>query len=111
MRLAQSIANAKAMRDYTEAAYLPPHLVSSDDELKDYVREYSATIFHPVGTCKMGEDPRAVVDSRLRVRGIQGLRVMDASVMPTIASSNTNAPAMMIGERAAELMLADARVQ
>ena len=66
------------------------------------------TTFHPVGTCKMGADPQAVVDARLRVHGIDGLRVADASIMPVISSGNTNAPAIMIGERAAEFMLSEA---
>ena len=110
MRLAQSIANAKAMRDYTEAAYLPPHLVSSDDELKDYVREYSATIFHPVGTCKMGSDRDAVVDAKLRVHGLSNIRIADASIMPLLVSGNTSAPSAMIGEKASEFILEGSNV-
>jgi choline dehydrogenase len=67
------------------------------------------TVFHQSGTCKMGQDPMAVVDERLRVRGMMGLRVIDASIMPNVVSGNTNAPAMMIGEKGAEMIKADRR--
>jgi choline dehydrogenase len=76
--------------------------------LRDYVRETAITYHHQVGTCKMGRDEAAVVDPRLRVRGLDGLRIADASIMPTVTTGNTNAPTIMIGERAAEFILADA---
>jgi choline dehydrogenase len=81
-----------------------------DDDLARLAGDIGTTIFHPVGTCRMGraDDPQAVVDSRLRVRGVPGLRIADASVMPTITSGNTNSPALMIAERAAEWLLLDA---
>jgi len=79
----------------------------TDAELIDYIRANAETIYHPVGTCKMGQDPLAVVDPRLRVHGIDGLRVADASIMPRLIGGNTNAPAMVIGEMAARMMLAD----
>jgi choline dehydrogenase-like flavoprotein len=75
-----------------------------DDVLIDEIRLRAGTVYHPVGTCKMGVDEMAVVDPRLRVRGIEGLRVADASIMPEVTGSNTNAPSMMIGERAAALI-------
>ena len=76
-------------------------------QLETYIRAYAATTYHPVGTCKMGpaRDPMAVVDNELRVHGIEGLRVADASIMPNIIGGNTAAPSMMIGERAAEFIL------
>jgi choline dehydrogenase len=76
--------------------------------LLDWVRKNAETTYHPVGTCKMGSDTMAVVDSELRVHGIAGLRVADASVMPTLTSGNTNAPTIMIGEKCAEMVLAAA---
>lgn len=78
--------------------------VHSDDEIREELRNRSDTVYHPVGTCKMGVDPLAVVDPQLRVRGIEGLRVVDASIMPTLIGGNTNAPTMMIGEKAADLI-------
>ena len=78
----------------------------SDADLTEWLRATAMTTFHPVGTCKMGSDPMAVVDSKLRVHGIDGLRVADASIMPIISSGNTNAPAIMIGERCADFVLA-----
>lgn len=84
---------------------LPPATVKTDAQLDEDIRQRSETIYHPVGTCRMGEDRLAVVDSQLRVKGISGLRVADASVMPLLISGNTNAPCMMIGERAAGFML------
>ena len=86
----------------------PGPAIDNPAALRDYVRETAITYHHQVGTCKMGRDEASVVDPRLRVHGIDGLRVADASIMPTVTTGNTNAPSIMIGERAAEFMLADA---
>jgi choline dehydrogenase len=81
--------------------------VTTDEEIREHIRETAHTVYHPVGTCKMGDDDMAVVDDRLRVHGIEGLRVADASVMPTISSGNTNAPVIMVAEKAADLLFED----
>jgi choline dehydrogenase len=82
--------------------------VQTDDEILDFTRRTGQITQHMAGTCRMGHDPMAVVDDRLRVHGIAGLRVADASIMPTIISGNTSVPCMMIGEKCAEMVLADA---
>lgn len=107
MRLARRIADTSAMRPYIRREVLPGESVSTDDELLDYIRAYGSTIFHPTSTCRMGQDETAVVDVRLRVRGIDGLRVADASVMPTVVSGNTNATCVMIGEKVADMIIQD----
>jgi choline dehydrogenase len=80
--------------------------MNSDQDLIEYIRRVGTTIWHPVGTCKMGDDTMAVVDDKLRVRGLSGLRVADASIMPTIVSGNTYAPCIMIGEKVSDLIIA-----
>jgi choline dehydrogenase len=92
------------MQQFVEAEYLPGPEVRTDDELLDYARRMGGTVFHPTSTCKMGNDPMAVVDSELRVHWLEGLRVVDASIMPTVASGNTNAPTIMIAEKAADMI-------
>ncbi len=93
-----------AMQQFVESEYLPGTAVQTDDEWLDYARRNGGTVFHPTSTCKMGLDPMAVVDPELRVHGLLGLRVVDASVMPTVASGNTNAPTIMIAEKAADMI-------
>jgi choline dehydrogenase len=82
--------------------------IATDDDLSEYVRSQGGSVFHPAGTCKMGSDPMAVVDNQLRVHGVERLRVVDASIMPVVTSGNTNAPTIMIGEKAADLVKASA---
>ena len=96
---------APAMAPLQASEVAPGTDCTTDDEILDWVKKAAETTYHPVGTCKMGSDPMAVVDTQLRVRGITGLRVADASIMPTLTSGNTNAPSIMIGEKAADMML------
>ena len=86
------------------AELAPGALATSDDEILNWVKQVAETTYHPVGTCKMGNDPMAVVDAQLRVHGVAGLRVADASIMPSIVCVNTNPTAIMIGEKAADLI-------
>ncbi|MBA1146585.1 GMC family oxidoreductase N-terminal domain-containing protein [Ectothiorhodospiraceae bacterium WFHF3C12] len=111
LRLTRRIAEQPAMSRVNATEYLPGPDVQTDEELVQAAGDVGTTIFHPVGTCKMGpvDDPAAVTDSRLRVRGLSGLRVVDASVMPTITSGNTSSPTIMIAERGAAMIRADRR--
>ncbi len=113
IRLARRLVGAPALARYRPAEWKPGAELQSDDDLTKAAGDIGTTIFHPVGTAKMGrpDDPLAVVDARLRVIGVPGLRVVDASVMPRIVSGNTAAPTMMIAERAAEMILADAKAR
>jgi choline dehydrogenase len=108
MRITRRVMTASPMRDIAIDEMAPGVNIESDDELLHWVRNNAETTYHPVGTCKMGSDPMAVVDDELRVRGIEGLRVADASIMPTLTSGNTNAPSIMIGEKASRMILASA---
>ena len=109
IRVTRRICAAQALARFEPEEYLPGSAVQSDEELAKAAGDIGTTIFHPVGTCKMGSDPGAVVDERLRLRGLGGLRVVDASVMPTITSGNTNAPVIMIAEKAADMIRDDRR--
>ncbi len=108
LKFARDIIGHKVFDPYRGEEFRPGLAVQSDDEWRDYIRGYSETLYHPVGTCKMGSDPLAVVDPELKVRGVAGVRVVDASIMPYVTSGNTNAPVIMIAEKAADLILADA---
>ena len=105
VKLAREIVRAPAFDRYRGQEFLPGDDAQDDQELIDFIRNYSTTIYHPVGTCKMGNDDMAVVNNRLQVHGIERVRVADASIMPFIINANTNAPCMMIGEKAADMIL------
>ncbi len=107
IRTSRRIYATEPLRDVVGAEIFPGAALQSDAELDRYVRETANTMYHPVGTCRMGTDERAVVDGSLKVNGIEGLRVIDASVMPAITSGNTNAPTMMIAEKGARMILED----
>ena len=109
MRLTRRICAAGALEPYAPEEYRPGPSVQSEADLVQAAGDLGTTIFHPIGTCKMGDDPMAVVDDRLRLRGMTGCRVVDASIMPTITSGNTNAPVIMIAEKAADMIRADRR--
>ncbi|MDQ8731601.1 GMC family oxidoreductase N-terminal domain-containing protein [Bradyrhizobium sp. LHD-71] len=108
IRKGRELMAASPLKEITGEEISPGAALRSDDELLDWVRRTAETTYHPVGTCKMGSDPMAVVDSELRVHGIVNLRIADASIMPTLTSGNTNAPSIMIGEKCAGMVLAAA---
>jgi choline dehydrogenase len=107
IRLTRHICAAGAMQRFMPEEFLPGAEYQSDEDLARAAGKIGTTIFHPVGTCKMGSDSLAVVDERLRVSGLEGLRVVDASIMPTITSGNTNAPTIMIAEKGAAMIRED----
>jgi choline dehydrogenase len=108
LRQARRIFAAPALARHSAAEIVPGPEVDSDDALADFARRTGTTVYHPVGTCRMGDDPLAVVDSRLRVQGLERLRVIDASVMPAVTTTNTNAPTIMIAEKGAAMIREDA---
>ncbi|MEO8640739.1 choline dehydrogenase [Pseudomonas sp.] len=107
LRLTRRVLAQSAFLPHRGEELQPGKLAQSDDDLRAYIRRSANSLFHPVGTCRMGNDERSVVDTCLRVRGVQGLRVVDASIMPTIVGANTNAATTMIGEKGADLILQD----
>ncbi len=109
LKILRKILRAPALAPYVVEEVDPGDKVTSDEALLAYCRARGTTIYHPTSTCRMGNDPLAVVDQRLRVRGTDGLRVIDASVMPNLVSGNTNAPVIMIAEKASDMILQDAR--
>jgi len=110
VQLARRIAAARPLASYCGGEYCPGEAAQSPEAITAHIRENAQTVYHPVGTCRMGTDDRAVVDPRLRVRGLAGLRVVDAAVMPLIPGGNTNAPVIMIAEKAADLIRGDRAV-
>ena len=106
-RVARAIFESKAFEAHYQGPCLPDDDVQADGDFKSYIRAGTGPAYHPAGTCKMGRDAMSVVDDRLRVRGVSHLRVVDASIMPVITSANTNAPTIMIGEKASDLILDD----
>jgi choline dehydrogenase len=106
VKLSRELANTKAFAQYRKREMHPGPEAKDDQALRQHIRTFVETLYHPVGTCKMGKDndATAVVDSELRVRGVDGLRVVDASIMPTVVGGNTNAPTIMIAEKAAEMI-------
>jgi choline dehydrogenase len=109
LKILRKILQAPALRAYTIDEVEPGPKISSDEELLNFCRQRGSTVYHPTSTCRMGNDPLAVVDQRLRVRGIEGLRVIDASIMPDLVSGNTNAAVIMIAEKASQMILEDAQ--
>ncbi len=109
LKVLRRIMGQPGMRRYIAEERAPGPNCQSDDELLAFARDNGTTVYHPTSTCRMGSDPNAVVDERLRLRGFEGLRVIDASIMPTVVSGNTNAAAVMIGEKGADMVLQDAR--
>jgi choline dehydrogenase len=109
VRLTRRICAAPALARYAPQEFNPGPRAQTDQEILGFARDNGISVFHPVGTCRMGADPLAVVDARLRVRGLTGLRVVDASIMPTITSGNTCSPVVMIAEKASDMILEDRR--
>ena len=107
MKIARQIGSTAALEPYVDHELYPGPAANTDELIFEFCRRTGGTVYHPIGTCKMGSDPQAVVDDRLRVRGLQGLRVVDASIMPTLVSGNTNAPSIMIGEKGSAMILED----
>jgi choline dehydrogenase len=107
VKIIRELLIAPQFAKYTKSEILPGSHCQSDDDLREFIKRNADTTYHPVGTCKMGHDPMAVVDDHLKVRGLKGLRVVDASIMPTIPGGNTNAPTIMIAEKAADMILED----
>ena len=109
LKILRKILQAPALKSYVVEEVEPGAKVSTDEELLNFCRKRGSTVYHPTSTCRMGSDALAVVDQRLRVRGIEGLRVVDASIMPDLVSGNTNEATIMIAEKASDMILQDAR--
>jgi choline dehydrogenase len=110
VKLIRQLFQTTAFDEFRGEEVAPGAEIQSDESIESHIRSSCTTLYHPVGTCKMGIDPMAVVDPELRVRGVRGLRVVDASIMPTLTTGNTNAPTIAIGEKAADLIKATSRI-
>jgi choline dehydrogenase len=108
LKWGRKIASQPALKPYIINEIVPGDGIATDEQLLEYARGAGTTIYHPVGTCQMGHGPKTVVDPQLRVHGVEGLRVVDASVMPRLVSGNTNAPTIMIAEKASDMILGKA---
>ena len=106
VRWARELLHTTAFKPVFRAEFQPGEAVQNDRGIEDFIRQTASTTWHPVGTCKMGTDEMAVVDPTLRVRGVDGLRVVDASIMPTLVGGNTNAPTIMIAEKGTDMIRA-----
>jgi choline dehydrogenase len=109
LKLVRRLMSTAAMKPYVLAEHAPGERVMTDEDWLSYAREVGGTVYHPTSTCRMGQDRLAVVDERLRVRGLHGLRVVDASIMPNVVSGNTNAATVMVAEKAADMILDEAQ--
>jgi choline dehydrogenase-like flavoprotein len=107
VRAIRKVMGQASLASVIEEELEPGPRIQTDEEIGEYVKRAVATMWHPVGTCRMGQDSRAVVDSRLRVRGVEGLRVIDASIMPNITSGNTNAPTQALARHASAMLVED----
>lgn len=107
IRMLRKVMQMPSLKDLMEPELVPGLALQTDAELEAWIKTVATTMWHPVGTCRMGSDARAVVDAQLRVNGVRGLRVIDASIMPNIVSGNTNAPTMALADRGAEFLLGE----
>jgi choline dehydrogenase-like flavoprotein len=105
IKISRDILNQSAMSRYIRKEHFPGPGVRTQTDFEQYARQFGRSSYHPVGTCRMGVDPESVADPQLRVRGVEGLRICDSSIMPRLVSSNTNAPSIMIAEKASSLIL------
>jgi choline dehydrogenase len=105
-KLGREILSAKSFAPLIKREHMPGSEIQTEEQIRSYIKRWAKTDYHPVGSCKMGDDDMAVVDQQLRVRGMDGLRVIDASIMPTLISGNTQAPSIMIGEKGAAIVIA-----